>query len=354
MTDAQPHPSAAEARFPEPDEASLRLLVQRMRDGVFVAQDARLVFFNPALPALLGWTAETFAGLALPDVLHEESREACAHHYAEWVGEGPEPQAQYDVALRHRNGHPVWVEMNCSRVTHRGRRAVLVLLRQIDERRRAEAALRAAMSLAQDTLDSLTAHICVLDERGAVVAVNRAWNEFGSGHGAAAERIGSGVNYLQICEAPGSESSGDMARFAVQLREVLAGTRMRFEMQYPCETPEGLRWYVARVTRSQTESPVRVIVSHEDVTAQVEAEHRVANLHQRLSMAVQGAGYGVWEYDLGSDMLIWDELTYQLYGHTPQSFQGSPQAWTEEPCRNQPRWKGLGMRGLRAGGGPEG
>ena len=327
MTEAQPLPPAPASGLPEADDASLRLLVQRMRDGVFVAQDERLVFFNPALPAMLGWTPESFAGLKLQDILHEESREPCAHLYQQWIGEGPEPQAQHDAALRHRNGHPVWVEMNCSRLTHRGRRAVLVLLRQVDERRRAEAAVRSAMSLAQDTLDGLTAHICVLDERGAVVAVNRAWNEFGSGHGAAAERIGSGVNYLQICEAPGSETSDDAVRFAQQLREVLAGTRMRFDMQYPCETPEGLRWYVARVTRSQAEAPVRVIVSHEDVTAQVEAEHRIADLHQRMSMAVQGAGYGVWEYDLASDTLIWDELTYQLYGHTPETFQGSPQAW---------------------------
>jgi PAS domain-containing protein len=88
----------------------------------------------------------------------------------------------------------------------------------------------------QQTLDSLSAHIAILDESGEIVAVNDAWRTFAEANGGDPERVSEGVNYLQVCE-PGSGSEEAVA-FAEGIRAVLSGLREDFEMEYP---PEGGR-----------------------------------------------------------------------------------------------------------------
>jgi len=51
--------------------------------------------------------------------------------------------------------------------------------RDITERRQAEQMLRDSREFSQSTIDALSSHICVLDETGTIIAVNRAWQEFG-------------------------------------------------------------------------------------------------------------------------------------------------------------------------------
>jgi PAS domain-containing protein len=48
----------------------------------------------------------------------------------------------------------------------------------IEWRKMAEEALRENEALLKDVLDSLSAHIAVLDERGTITAVNAAWRHF--------------------------------------------------------------------------------------------------------------------------------------------------------------------------------
>ncbi len=50
---------------------------------------------------------------------------------------------------------------------------------------------------AHGTLDSLSAHIAIVDESGTIVAVNKAWREFAGSNGAASN-VSEGANYLEV------------------------------------------------------------------------------------------------------------------------------------------------------------
>ena len=51
--------------------------------------------------------------------------------------------------------------------------------------------------------------------------------------------------------------------------------------------------------------------------AEVErAREEVRRTTERLELATRAAGLGVWEWDVPSDALVWDETTYRLYGVT--------------------------------------
>jgi PAS domain-containing protein len=75
------------------------------------------------------------------------------------------------------------------------------------ERERTATALMEATRFLQSTLDALSAHIAILDEHGAIIAVNRAWNRFAGDNDFTGEARGVGDNYLQICESATGEHS---------------------------------------------------------------------------------------------------------------------------------------------------
>ncbi|BAL95615.1 response regulator [Rubrivivax gelatinosus] len=123
-------------------EAFNRTIVGSLGDGLFVAQDERFVFVNPALPTLLGWSRLEFEGRRFDAVVAPESLGLWQERYRQRLAPAaPEPERQYDVALLHRDGHRVWMELRAARFEHQGRPAVLGLLRDTTERRRIVAEL---------------------------------------------------------------------------------------------------------------------------------------------------------------------------------------------------------------------
>jgi PAS domain S-box-containing protein len=142
----------------------------------------------------------------------------------------------------------------------------LGVMLDLELRHVAEDALRASEVLVHDLVDALTAHIAVLNDRGVITSVNRAWLAFAeANHGGLECNVG--VNYLDVCARTMAGQDAKNARAATQgIREVLAGTRTYFSLEYPCHSPSEQRWFVMRVYPLSGPKPGAVI-AHEDVTA---------------------------------------------------------------------------------------
>lgn len=122
----------------------------------------------------------------------------------------------------------------------------------------------------QQTLDSLSAHIAILDESGEIVAVNDAWRTFARANDGDPERVSEGVNYLQVCGA--ASVSAEAVAFARGIRAVLSGRREDFELEYPCHSPTERRWFIGRVTRFSGGERPWAVVAHENITERKMAE----------------------------------------------------------------------------------
>jgi PAS domain S-box-containing protein len=138
-------------------------------------------------------------------------------------------------------------------------------------------------ALLRSTLDSLSAHIAVLDETGTIIAVNQAWRSFAALSGYVGEDHGIGTNYLTVCETS-APFSPDAARTAKALRAIIAGRSSEYRMEYPCTGPDGARWFQLRVTRPDRAHTRRVVIAHEDITEVKQAQDALARLTARLMM----------------------------------------------------------------------
>jgi DNA-binding CsgD family transcriptional regulator len=117
-------------------------------------------------------------------------------------------------------------------------------------------------------IDSLSANIAVLDEHGLILETNRSWQQFGQENKIEISADTVGLNYLKICDSTvGTSAEMEKAReVAHGIRNVIAAELDTFGTDYPCHSPEEKRWCYVRATRLEGSGPVRVVVSHEDVT----------------------------------------------------------------------------------------
>ncbi|MBA3425121.1 MAG: PAS domain S-box protein [Rubrobacter sp.] len=124
----------------------------------------------------------------------------------------------------------------------------------------------------QRTLDSLSAHIAIIDETGAILTVNKAWRDFARANGVDPQNYAEGANYLRAYDSATGANSEQAAPFAEGMRSVLSGQRERFQLEYPCHSPSERRWYIGRVTQFAGGGPPRAVIAHENITERKLAE----------------------------------------------------------------------------------
>jgi diguanylate cyclase (GGDEF)-like protein/PAS domain S-box-containing protein len=140
-----------------------------------------------------------------------------------------------------------------------------------------------AAEFARATFDAVSAHVCVLDSSGRILAVNRAWREFATANPPVPTERWEGVDYLAVCDVATGPGADGAAAFAAGVRQVLAGERREFSLEYPCHSSGEKRWFVARVTSFEGPGPARLAVWHESITARKLAEEYLRLNERRLT-----------------------------------------------------------------------
>lgn len=128
--------------------------------------------------------------------------------------------------------------------------------------------------VAQTILNSISAHVAILDQRGFILETNRAWKRFAEENQLQMRPDTLGINYLEICDRAGGPDPTEPSVVANGIRDVISGKCREFVMDYPCDAPDKKRWFYMRVTRATGSGPLCIVVSHEDITALKLAEER--------------------------------------------------------------------------------
>lgn len=150
------------------------------------------------------------------------------------------------------------------------------------------------MAFANDVLNSLTAHIAVLDERGVILSANEAWNRFAAENGAPASYVG--MNYVAVCERAAEQD--ETAKAALEgLRAVMRGESALFSLEYPCHSPTVERWFSLRVTPVSSGSLAAFVVAHDDITLRRRSEDALRETKGMLQHVLDTLPVGVWIMD---------------------------------------------------------
>ncbi len=289
-------------------------------EAVVIHDRGTILQVNQAALDLYGYEQAELIGQSMYGLVAPELREQVAGH----VAAGNE--TPYEAVGVRKDGSTFVSEVRARMIPYQGRLVRVAAIRDITERKRAEEALRQSREFLQAALDSLSAHIAVLDSEGRIVTVNASWRRYADENGLAWRDYGVGHNYLEAAQAGSGEDAPGAQQVAVGIREVMAGQREQFWLQYPCHSPREERWFEMRVTRFDSPHGAQVAVAHEDVTERVRALQALQQSEAKFRGFVEQSADGIFLVDEGGTVIEWNRSLEEMTGLTRQEVLDMP-AW---------------------------
>lgn len=159
----------------------------------------------------------------------------------------------------------------------------------ITARKQTETALRASEAFNTTILNSLTESVVVLDALGVIIKVNTAWKQFAENNGTPElARHSVGLSYRDICLSAAGHPEGETAAAAwAGIEAVLQGRQDSFTLEYPCDSPEAVRWFRMHVYPLANQHQ-GVVILHENITERKQHEEWLRLSEARYTAIVEG------------------------------------------------------------------
>jgi len=263
-----------------PVEATLRAgeILESIGDAFyFLDEELRFTYVNRKAEQLWGKRREDLLGRKFMDVFPNVEGSHSNLKIMQALEEGR--------PLTYETLSPIigrWVEVSA----YPSSGGLSVSYRDITERKRAEAAVIQRDDLLRVIFDSLTSHVAVLERTGVITYASRSWEEFAAQNQGQQERIGVGVNYLDVCRT--AQTDDPAVREAVEgIEAVMAGERPTFSIEYPCHSPVEQRWFLMQVDPMPAEQGV--VISHLNITERRRAEEALRESEEFNRRIVQSS-----------------------------------------------------------------
>ncbi len=144
----------------------------------------------------------------------------------------------------------------------------------------------AATNLYREVVNSISAHVAIIDEQGVILETNQAWEQFANDNDMQDTYQSVGSSYLNICEVAADDEAEEAAEatlVAHGIRQVLTGKLHEFVTHYPCHSPDKKRWFMVRVVPFREEQKAKAIVTHENITPIMEMQEALKQKEAELT-----------------------------------------------------------------------
>jgi len=142
----------------------------------------------------------------------------------------------------------------------------------ITNRKKAEHKLHESETFNKGVLSALSSHIAVIDLNGNLLAVNDAWNDFGTENGVTSlNRISVGSNYFDECKRSIASGNQDAVKALAGIESIIRKENKQFDMEYACHIPNLKRWFSLSVKNFGIDGD-QIMIAHHDITFKKLAE----------------------------------------------------------------------------------
>lgn len=181
--------------------------------------------------------------------------------------------------------------------------------------------------LISSVFDALRANCALVDDTGTILAVNRAWRDFGRRNGLRLADDGVGANYLEATDNARGRGSEQAAGVARKLRLVLAGQSAYETADYPCHSAVEQRWFSLSITTVIEAGRRYALVSHTNITADRLAQQRLAA--RQLKQVIDASTDAIAALDLDFRFIACNEAYSQEIQEKWGADVGPGTSWKE-------------------------
>ena len=307
-------------------EETFRTLAETTPSAIVVHRfdEARILYVNPAMEDISGYSQAELQRLTMWDLIHPDSVAIVSERrLARLRGERVSPRLE--LKLITKSGEVRWVDQSIGTIEFEGEPALIVTAFDITDRKCAEEALRQSEERYRLIVENQTEFIVKWTPDGTRTFLNESYCRY---FGISEEQC-IGTSFFPLV--------------APEFREAIRRKTASLTPDAPEYTEEhlsmvtgGQRWqqWTNRGIFDADGKLIELLSTGRDITkrkiaeeALQESERRGRRLNERFSLAVESAGIGVWDLNLIDRQLTWDQQMYLLYKVPPAEFSGAYEAW---------------------------
>ncbi|PKN33892.1 MAG: hypothetical protein CVU61_11385 [Deltaproteobacteria bacterium HGW-Deltaproteobacteria-19] len=157
-------------------ELKFRAVTESSSTAIFLIQDTKYIYINPAFETMTGYTMNDLAGMSFWDFIHPDQRELVKTRGLNRL-KGENPRARYEFKIITNNGKEKWVDFSATAIRLNDIPTIVGSSTDITERTEAEEKLRDNERFLADLIENSGALIYVKSKEGRYLLVNRKWEQ---------------------------------------------------------------------------------------------------------------------------------------------------------------------------------
>lgn len=307
----------------EKSEILQRGIFEQAPDAILlVSASGQIVKANAEAARLFGYAAEQLLSLKAEALIPGNQEPADPSSQRFWFAAPVRHMMGSGMELlgRRSDGSMFPMDVMLSLLQSTDGALVIATIRDITERRRAEEALRQSERRFRNTLEYAPIGISIVSPDGRWLEVNSAMCEL----------VGYSKAEMQQRTIQDLTHPDDLEKDLALARRLLNGEIRSYQLEKRYIRKDG-RAVTVLLTRSLLRDdhgkPVYFIAQIEDISERKMAQEQLSALNKRLALATQAGGMGVWELDLGSQLLWWDKRMYEMHQLDSKAASGTSAQW---------------------------
>lgn len=312
----------------------LRENVARMRAISESAQDAIVImdplgnisFWNPAAARIFGYSPDEAVGVNLhallaPERYHSAYQEAFGHFQK--TSKGAAVGQTIELQGLHKSGREISVELSLSAVEHRDGWHAIGIMRDITDRKHAENALRES----EERFGQLAEHSRTItwevDANGLYTYVSHTVTLV---LGYVPKELVGKMHFYDL------HPEAERDRFKAAAFELFAQKKSfrGFENQVEAKTGQFIWVSTNGVPMLDRDGNLIGYRGNDtDITERKQMQEAIRESEKRLDLATRGTGIGIWDYDVPTGRLDWDDRMFALYGVDRSAFGHRFEDWSK-------------------------
>jgi PAS domain S-box-containing protein len=339
-------------------EERLRFITENIDDVVsFSVLNGVHEYTNPAVAKSLGFSPEEWGAMGNEEHrarLHPEDYERVVGVLNELRQPGQSARCEYRT--RHRDGHYVHFEasMRCVEIGDRDEVGLIMVSRDISERRRAEQALRQSEERFRRLIENLPVGITLQDAHDNILLCNRSACEL---LGLSEDQLMGRSSFDPRWNAISEDGRAFEPTQHPSVRALASGQPVRNVAMgiYRPETGDRVWLLVSAEPELDAEGNVQqVVVNFSDITERRKAEQTIRDSESRIRLLIENLQVGVLLHGPNMEILLHNPEALRLLGVTESQLIGSspyPETWnvihedgSPFPCATRPAQHALATR----------
>lgn len=305
-------------------EEKYRLLAENINDVIwkFDIYTNRYTYFSSSVFKLTGYTVEEALNLTLDQIVMPDSLADLQVALPEWIDQFkagmPDSRVRrFEYQIRHKNGRPVWVEINASLITDASNCIVEVLAtsRNIDDRKRTEKALRESEERFRISFEKAGLGIALLTINQELVHTNTKLQEL-LGY-KSEELLAKSIYDITYAE--------DVGKDLDQLDQLIDGKIDSYQTEIRYIHQSGSVVYGLRtisLVKDKKGNIMYIIALVEDITQRKLAEKALLDSEERYSLVTRLSGYVVFDFYISDMKIVFAGAVEEVTGYSTNELNG--------------------------------